>query len=111
MKGDEIMSLQTAFAAILLMAAVTYLPRALPMVLFRKEIKSNYIRSFLQYVPYAVLGALTFPDIFYSTGALPTAICGTIAAILLAWREKSLVIVALGAIVTVYITGFIFRIV
>jgi branched-subunit amino acid transport protein len=102
------MSIKESILAVLLMALVTYLPRVLPLVLFRREIKSNFIKSFLRYVPFAVLGALTFPDIFYSTGSFKTAICGTIAALLLAYREKSLVIVALGAILTVYLTGFIF---
>jgi branched-subunit amino acid transport protein len=102
------MSLKSAFLAILFMALVTYLPRVMPLVIFRKEIKSKYIKSFLQYVPFAVLGALTFPDIFYSTGALATAVCGTIVALILAYRERSLVIVALGAIITVYATGYLF---
>ena len=100
------MNLKSAFLAILLMALVTYLPRVLPIVIFRKEIKSIYIKSFLQYVPYAVLGALTFPDIFYSTGTLATAICGTLVALILAYKKRSLVVVALGAILTVYVTGF-----
>lgn len=68
------MNLTYAFAAVLLMALVTYIPRVLPIVVFRKEIKSKYIKSFLRYVPYAVLGALTFPDIFYSTANFATAI-------------------------------------
>ena len=95
------------FIAVLLMALVTYLPRVLPLVLFRKEIKSTFIKSFLKYVPYAVLGALTFPDIIYSTGGYRTAIVGTIVALFLAFREKSLVIVAVGAIIAVYVTGLI----
>lgn len=102
------MRLTSAFLAVILMAVVTYLPRVMPLALFRREIKSNYIKSFLQYVPYAVLGALTFPDIFYSTGALQTAICGTLVALILAYRERSLVVVALGAIITVYVTSFFF---
>lgn len=102
------MTLGKAFLAVLLMALVTYLPRVLPLAIFRKEIKSKYIKSFLQYVPFAVLGALTFPDILFSTGTLATAICGTIVALLLAYRERSLVIVALGAILTVYLAGFLF---
>lgn len=102
------MKLQTAFLAVLIMAAVTYLPRMLPLAIFRREIKSKYIKTFLQYVPFAVLGALTFPDIFYSTGTLATAVCGTIVALLLAYWERSLVIVASGAILTVYLTGFLF---
>jgi len=102
------MTIDKAFLAVLLMALVTYLPRVLPLAIFRKEIKSKYIKSFLQYVPFAVLGALTFPDILFSTGTLVTALCGTIVALLLAYRERSLVIVALGAILTVYLTGFLF---
>lgn len=102
------MTLEKALLAVLLMAFVTYLPRMLPLAIFRKEIKSKYIRSFLHYVPFAVLGALTFPDILFSTENLATAICGTIVALLLAYRERSLVLVALGAILTVYLTGLIF---
>ena len=101
------MSIQKAFIAIILMALVTYFPRVLPLAIFRKEIKSRYIKSFLQYVPYAVLGSLTFPDIFYSTGNLITAICGTIVALFFSYKEKSLVVVATGAILTVYITGLV----
>lgn len=95
------------FIAVLLMALVTYLPRVLPLVLFRKEIKSTFIKSFLKYVPYAVLGALTFPDIIYSTGNYKTAIIGTMVALFLAFREKSLVVVAVGAIIAVYVSGLI----
>jgi branched-subunit amino acid transport protein len=90
------------------MAIVTYIPRVLPIVVFRKEIKSKYIKSFLRYVPYAVLGALTFPDIFYSTKNITTAVCGTIVALILAFKERSLLVVAIGAILTVYISGLIF---
>lgn len=90
------------------MAIVTYIPRVLPISVFRKEIKSKYIKSFLQYVPYAVLGALTFPDIINSTGNFITALFGTITAVILAYKGKSLVLVALGAILTVYVTGLFF---
>lgn len=98
-----------AIIAVLLMALVTYLPRAIPVSIFRKEIKSNYIKSFLKYVPYSVLGALTFPEIFYSTGKPLTAVAGTIVALILAYKEKSLVVVATAAIITVYLTGLIIR--
>lgn len=94
-----------AFVSILVMAVVTYLPRVLPISLFQKEMKSKYMKSFLAYVPYAVLSSLTFPAIFYSTGNEKTAIIGTIAAILLAYFEQSLVVVAISAIVVVYLGG------
>ena len=77
---------------LLVMAGVTYLIRMLPLTIFRKEIKSTFIKSFLHYVPFAVLGAMTIPDVLYSTGDMRTA-----AAVFLAWKGKSLLTVALAA--------------
>ncbi len=99
--------IQKAFICVVLMALVTYLPRVLPIAIFRKEIKSPFVKSFLHYIPYAVLASLTFPDIFYSTGKISTALCGTIAAFFLAYKNKGLVVVAIGAILTVFLTGLI----
>ncbi len=76
---------------------VTYLIRMLPMAVFRKEIRNRFVRSFLAYIPYAVLGAMTFPDVLYSTGDIRTAACGAAVAVLLAWRGRSLLTVALAA--------------
>ena len=82
---------------ILVMALTTYLIRMLPMAIFRKKITNVRIRSFLYYVPYAVLAAMTFPAIFSSTGTRPSAIAGCVAAIVLAYCKRSLLTVALGA--------------
>ena len=46
---------------ILVMAAVTYLIRVLPLTLIKKEIKNKTVRSFLFYVPYVTLAVMTFP--------------------------------------------------
>lgn len=83
------------------MALVTYLPRVLPLAIFRKDIKSKYIKSFLYYLPFAVLAALTFPDIFYSTSLTASAIVGCVSALILAYFERSLLVVAIGSIVVV----------
>ena len=56
--------------SIFIMAALTYIIRMVPMVFFKKKIKNIYIKSFLDYVPYAVLGAMTFPEILYSTSSM-----------------------------------------
>lgn len=86
---------------LIVMAGVTYLIRMLPLTVFRKEIHSRFIRSFLHYVPYAVLGAMTFPDVLTSTGSLWTALAGLIVAMVMAWRGRSLLTVAIGACLTV----------
>ena len=82
---------------LVVMALVTYLIRMVPYTLFRKEIKSVFFRSFLAYVPYAVLGAMTFPSIFFATSSLPSAIAGTVVALILAFFRRSLLTVAVGA--------------
>lgn len=86
---------------LIVMAGVTYLIRMLPLTVFRKEIRSRFVRSFLHYVPYAVLGAMTFPDVLESTGRLWTALAGLIVAMVMAWRGRSLLTVAIGACLTV----------
>ena len=80
-----------------IMAGVTYLIRMLPFTLFRRDIKSRFVQSFLAYIPYAVLGAMTFPSIFYATASLASAIAGTVVALTLAFFRRSLLVVALGA--------------
>ncbi|WP_040195891.1 AzlD domain-containing protein [Candidatus Soleaferrea massiliensis] len=92
---------------ILIMALVTYLPRVIPLAVFRKKIKNPYIQSFLVYMPYGVLAAMVFPDIFTSTACLVSAIAGTVVALILAWRKLGLLIVALGATGTVFLTEWI----
>lgn len=96
------------FIYILLMAGVTYLIRMLPLVLCRKEIQNAFLKSFLFYVPYSVLGAMTFPAIFSSTNHLPSAILGTIVALCMAYKEKSLISVAAASCFTTFIVNSIF---
>ena len=95
------MSWSSFFPSLLVMAGVTYLIRMLPLTVFRKEIKSVFVKSFLHYVPYAVLGAMTFPDVLYSTGSLWTALVGLVVAIIMAWRGRSPLSVAIGACLAV----------
>lgn len=93
---------------IITMALMTYLIRMLPLTFFQKEIKSTFIKSFLYYVPYAVLGAMTFPAIFSSGGSLPACIAGCVIGLILAYREKSLITVAMAACAAVYIVDLFF---
>lgn len=90
-------------AAILIMAAVTYLVRMLPLVIFRKEIKSPFIKAFLYYVPYAVLAAMTIPEILYSTRNIGSAVGGLLCALLLSYCKRGLLTVALGSIAAVFL--------
>lgn len=97
------------FCYLLAMAGTTYLIRMLPLVLCKKKVQNRFVRSFLYYVPYAVLGAMTFPAIFYSTGGLLSAAVGLAVALVLAYRECSLLTVAASACCAVYLTELIQR--
>ena len=96
---------------ILVMALVTYLIRMTPFVLFRKKIRSRFVRSVLYYLPYAVLSAMIIPAVFYSTDSLATALAGLIAAITISLMGHSLITVALGAAVSSFIVGLIINLI
>ena len=85
------------FIYLLISAGVTYLIRMLPLVLVRKKIANRFVRSFLYYVPYSVLSVMTVPAIFFSTGSVISAVAGTLVAMLLAYKNKSLIVVAAAA--------------
>ena len=90
---------------IAVMAGVTYLIRMLPFAFFRKKIKSRFVRSFLKYIPYAVLSAMTIPAVFTSTGNVVTSVVGTLVAVVLAFFDLPLIVVALAASASAFITG------
>ena len=91
------MEISYILTGIAIMAGITYLIRMIPMVFLRKKVESVWLQSFLFYVPYAVLTAMTFPAVFSSTGSTLSAVIGCIVALLLAFFERSLLIVAVGA--------------
>ena len=95
--------------SVTIMALVTYLPRMLPLVIFRKKINNRYVRSFLNYVPYAVLAAMTFPAIFSATSSPLSALAGLIVALALAYWGKGLLTVALSASAVVFLTELLMR--
>ncbi len=89
--------------SIIVMALVTYGIRVIPLTFFNKKVKSRFVRSFLYYVPYAVLGGMTFPHIFYSTQNPMYAMIGTLVALLLGYLERGLTTVALLSVLAVYL--------
>ena len=92
------------YAYILVMAVTTYLIRMLPLTLFQKEIKNTFIKSFLYYVPYACLTAMTIPAIFYATSGGISALVGLLVAVVLGWMGKNLPTVAVWACLAVFVT-------
>lgn len=92
---------------ILVMFAVTYLVRALPITLIRRKIRSPFLKSFLYYVPYVTLAVMTFPAIIESTQTPYSGIMALAAGIVAAWFGASLFQVASLCCVVVLIAEFI----
>ena len=97
------------YVYILTMALTTYLIRVLPLTIFRKPIRSRFLRSFLHYVPYACLTAMTFPAILSSTASILSGAAALIVAILLAYRGKSLIVVAVSSSAAVLIVECVLK--
>lgn len=92
------------YVYIFTMALTTYLIRMLPLTIFRKPIRSRFLRSFLHYVPYACLTAMTFPAILTSTATILSGAAALMVAVILAYRGKSLLTVSLAASAAVMLT-------
>ena len=94
---------------VLVMAVTTYLVRALPLTLLKKPIRSRFLRSFLHYVPVACLTAMTFPAILYATEHIISGAAGLAVGVILAFRNKSLLVVALASSAAVFLMEQLIR--
>lgn len=91
------------FIYLLILAGSTYLIRSIPFALLRKKIENKFVKSFLYYIPYAVLTAMTIPAIFYATDYKVAATAGLLVAVVLALKGKSLTVVAVAACGAVFL--------
>lgn len=97
------MKITTFWIYLAILSGSTYLIRTIPFVAVKNKIKNKFIQSFLYYIPYAVLAAMTIPAIFYATNYILSAVAGLVVAILFALKSKSLTTVAIAACITVFI--------
>jgi len=95
--------------AICIMALTTYLLRMLPIAIFRKKITNRFIKSFLAYIPYSVLSAMTFPAVLYATSNFLSAAVGTAVALTAAFFNRSLIAVAVSASAAAFIVEAVMR--
>ena len=101
------MTYTSFFLYLAVLAGSTYLIRVIPFVLVKKQISNRFIRSFLHYIPYAVLTAMTIPAIFFATSSVISALAGFAVAVLLALKGKSLTVVALLSCLAVFLVEFL----
>lgn len=97
------MNLTQYFIYLAIIAGSTYLIRAIPFTLAKNKVQNRFIQSFLYYIPYAVLTVMTIPAVFTATSSVISAVCGVIAAVILAYRGKGLTTVAIISCVVVFL--------
>lgn len=89
---------------ILGMAAVTYLPRLIPLIIVADRPLSRFWKRFLFCIPYTALGALIIPGVYRAIPGEPwVAIVGIGAAAFCAWFRKGLIAPVLTSIIVVYL--------
>lgn len=102
------MDVKLFFIYLLIVAGTTYLIRVIPFNLIRNKIKNKFVQSFLYYIPYTVLSAMTLPACIYATGNIYSGISGSIVASIFAFKEKSITLVAFSASITALIVDLLF---
>ena len=95
--------MRNMYLYIAVVALVTYAIRVLPLTLIQKEIKNKFIRSFLYYVPYVTLAAMTFPAIVTATDSIWSGIAALVVGVLVAWFRGNLFLVAISACSVVFL--------
>lgn len=102
-------ALNNFFVYLAVMAVVTYLIRMLPLVLVNKKIENKFIKSVLYYLPCSVLSIMTVPAIFYATDSKIAAGAGFLAAVIFAYKGKSLMQVAVISCIVVFIAQYLIK--
>ena len=97
------------YSYIFTMAAVTSLVRILPMTIFRRQVTNKFIKSFLYYVPYATLAAMTFPTIIHATQSPISGAAALVVGIVTAWKGWDMFRVALSCCGTVLLLELFIR--
>lgn len=100
--------MRNVYLSLLIMCLTVYSIRLLPFLIFRREIKSRWIRSFLFYVPYVTLAVMTFPAIITATGSPVCGAAALIVGLIAALVSGDLFIVALSCCAAVFLTGLFF---
>ena len=101
------MTLSEMLIGCAVMFGVTYLCKAVGLLLVKKQIKNTFVQSFLYYLPYSVLAVMVFPTILFCTSSIVSGIVGTAVAMILSFFRKGLLPVSLASIAAVFLTEFL----
>lgn len=90
------------------MAIVTYVPRMLPLVVFQNMNLPPFWQNVLKNVPYATLGALIIPAVFFIQEDILFGIIGAVTALIVAYIGANAIIVVMSSIAVLCIYSVFF---
>ena len=97
----------TAGIMLAVMALTTYFIRVTPMAVFHRKLENQWFKDFMFYIPFCVLAAMTFPDVIYSTKSLTSGVVATVVALIMSWRKRDLLTVAIGAVLAAVLVEYL----
>lgn len=97
----------TAGIMLAVMALTTYFIRVTPMAVFHRKLENRWFKDFMFYIPFCVLAAMTFPDVIYSTKSLTSGVVATVVALIMSWRKRDLLTVAIGAVAAAVLVEYL----
>lgn len=103
----SLFTFSTAGIMLAVMALTTYAIRVTPMAIFHRKLENRWFKDFMFYIPFCVLAAMTFPDVIYSTKSLTSGIVATVVALIMSWRKRDLLTVAIGAVLAAVLVEYL----
>lgn len=103
----SLFTFSTAGLMLAVMALTTYAIRVTPMAIFHRKLENRWFKDFMFYIPFCVLAAMTFPDVIYSTKSLTSGIVATVVALIMSWRKRDLLTVAIGAVAAAVLVEYL----
>ncbi len=97
----------TAGIMLAVMALTTYFIRVTPMAVFHRKLENRWFKDFMFYIPFCVLASMTFPDVIYSTKSLTSGVVATVVALIMSWRKRDLLTVAIGAVLAAVLVEYL----
>lgn len=103
----SLFTFSTAGIMLAVMALTTYAIRVTPMAIFHRKLENRWFKDFMFYIPFCVLAAMTFPDVIYSTKSLTSGVVATVVALIMSWRKRDLLTVAIGAVLAAVLVEYL----
>lgn len=103
----SLFTFSTAGIMLAVMALTTYFIRVTPMAVFHRKLENRWFKDFMFYIPFCVLAAMTFPDVIYSTKSLTSGVVATVVALIMSWRKRDLLTVAIGAVLAAVLVEYL----